>query len=105
MEKEAEKTSYWLWIQTEKMVGITHPFKDNNKGWQGDITIYATAPQTGDGAEGETSVNGSHQLTTQQLPTLAPEEVQKSARIKHLTCVNLCKQKQPTICNSLTRPS
>lgn len=81
-----------------KQLGAHTPLKATTEGGR-ETSPYATAPQPGDGAEGETSVNGSLQLTTQQLPTLAPEEVRQSASMN--PTADLCNALQRKTTSSL----
>lgn len=103
LAEEAEKVSYWLWIQRkEQGWGHTPPLKKTTGGG-GETSPYVTALQPGDGAESETSVSGGLQLMTQQLPKLAPEEVWQSASMD--PAPDLCNALQGKTAYSLQQPN
>lgn len=89
-------------LEEGKQLGAHSPLKATTGGGR-ETSPYATAPQPGDGADCETSVNGGLQLTTQQLPTLAPEEVRQSASMN--PTADLCNALQRKTTYSLQHPN
>lgn len=90
-ERRLRRRATGCGFRGRKTVGGTHFVKGNYRGWQGDIPIC------------HTSVNGGLQLMTQQLPTLAPEEVQQSASMDPTP--DLCKALQRKTTYRLQQPN